>query len=118
MIRNVKSVITSDGGYRGNKTIDLKGIIDEALEKSPCVEKVLVVKRTNETVNMKEGRDLWLQPLLDAALGNHVATIMDVGRSFVYFIYIRFNRKTKRDVAYYSRLHGLYCIHFQKCIQL
>jgi len=32
-------VITSDGGYRGNKTIDLKGIVDEALEKCPCVEK-------------------------------------------------------------------------------
>jgi acetyl-CoA synthetase len=39
-------VITSDGGYRGNKTIELK-IIDEALEKCPSVEKVLVVKRTN-----------------------------------------------------------------------
>ena len=32
-----KMVITSDGGYRGNKSIDLKGIVDEALEKSPCV---------------------------------------------------------------------------------
>jgi acetyl-CoA synthetase len=28
-----KMVITSDGGYRGNKTIALKEIIDEALEK-------------------------------------------------------------------------------------
>jgi acetyl-CoA synthetase len=34
-------VITSDGGYRGNKTIDLKGITDEALVNTPCVEKVL-----------------------------------------------------------------------------
>lgn len=72
-----KMVITSDGGYRGNKTINLKGIIDEAVEKCSCVEKVLVVKRTNETVNMKEGRDLWLQPLLDAAVPNNVAEIMD-----------------------------------------
>jgi acetyl-CoA synthetase len=42
-----KMVITSDGGYRGNKTIALKEIIDEALEKCTSVEKVLVVKRTN-----------------------------------------------------------------------
>jgi len=28
-----KMVITSDGSYRGNKAIDLKGIVDEALEK-------------------------------------------------------------------------------------
>jgi acetyl-CoA synthetase len=72
-----KMVITSDGGFRGNKSVDLKGIVDEALEKCPCVEKVLVAKRTNTAVNMKVGRDIWLQPLLDAALGNNVAEIMD-----------------------------------------
>ncbi len=70
-------VITSDGAYRGNKSIDLKGIVDEALEKSTGVKKVLVVKRTNVAINMKEGRDIWLQPLLDSALDNSVAEIMD-----------------------------------------
>ena len=40
-----KMIITSDGSYRGNKAIDLKGIIDEAVEKTPSVEKVLVVKK-------------------------------------------------------------------------
>ncbi len=72
-----KMVITSDGSYRGNKAIDLKGIVDEALEKCPSVEKVLVVKRTNTDVIMKEGRDLWMQPLLDDAIPNNVAEIMD-----------------------------------------
>jgi acetyl-CoA synthetase len=72
-----KMVITSDGGYRGNKTIDLKSIVDEALVNSPCVEKVLVVKRVHTDVNMKEGRDQWLQPLLDQASDNNVAEIMD-----------------------------------------
>jgi acetyl-CoA synthetase len=72
-----KMVITSDGGYRGNKTIDLKGIIDEALENCPSVKSVLVVKRTKTEANMKDGRDQWLQPLLDQALGNNVAEIMD-----------------------------------------
>ncbi len=72
-----KMVITSDGGFRGNKTIDLKGIIDDALVNCPSVSSVLVTKRTNTTVNMKEGRDQWLQPLLDEALTNNVAEIMD-----------------------------------------
>ncbi|WP_291275820.1 acetate--CoA ligase [Flavobacterium sp.] len=72
-----KMVITSDGAYRGDKTINLKGIVDEALEKCPSVQNVLVVKRTNENVPMKEGRDIWAQPLLDAALDNNVAEIMD-----------------------------------------
>ncbi|MFP5437871.1 MAG: acetate--CoA ligase [Bacteroidia bacterium] len=72
-----KLVITSDGGFRGNKTIDLKGIVDEALKTCPTVEKVFVVKRTNTTVNMAEGRDQWLQPLLDEEVPNNVAEIMD-----------------------------------------
>ena len=72
-----KMVITSDGGYRGNKTIDLKSIVDESLEKCDTIETVLTVNRTNGSVTMKEGRDLWVQPLLDKAQDNHVATIMD-----------------------------------------
>ena len=72
-----KMVITSDGGFRGNKTIELKSIIDEALEKCPCVEKVLVAKRTGVEIEMKAGRDQWLQPLLDVAIPNNVAEMMD-----------------------------------------
>ena len=70
-------VITSDGGYRGNKTIALKEIIDEALQTCPSIKTVLVAKRTNQEVKMTEGRDLWLQPLLDEATDNNVAEIMD-----------------------------------------
>ncbi|CAM3883955.1 MULTISPECIES: acetate--CoA ligase [Flavobacterium] len=72
-----RMVITSDGGFRGSKTINLKGIVDEALFNCPSVEKVLVVNRTNEKIHMKEDRDVWLQPLLDEALGNNVAEVMD-----------------------------------------
>jgi acetyl-CoA synthetase len=72
-----KLVITSDGAYRGSKTIDLKVIVDEALKTSPTVEKVLVAVRTNTPVTMTEGRDELLQPLLDAEQPNNVAEIMD-----------------------------------------
>ena len=72
-----KMVITSDGSYRGNKTIDLKGIVDEGLEECPCVETVLVAKRINSETYMKEGRDKWLQPLLDKASNECEPEIMD-----------------------------------------
>ncbi|MDP6922346.1 MAG: acetate--CoA ligase, partial [Lutibacter sp.] len=62
-----KMVLTSDGSYRGKKTIDLKGIVDEALKDCPCVETVLVAKRIHSEIHLKAGRDQWLQPLLDAA---------------------------------------------------
>lgn len=72
-----KMVITSDGSYRGAKTIDLKGIVDKALEDCPGVENVLVAKRINSEINMKEGRDKWLQPLLDDSYADLVAERMD-----------------------------------------
>ncbi|MFK5972290.1 MAG: acetate--CoA ligase [Flavobacteriaceae bacterium] len=72
-----KLVITSDGSYRGAKTIDLKGIVDKALEDCPGVENVLVAKRINSKIAMKKGRDEWLQPLLDGAYADCVAEIMD-----------------------------------------
>lgn len=72
-----KMVITSDGSYRGNKTIDLKGIVDKALEECPGITNVLVAKRINTDIPMQKGRDKWLQPLLDEAYGDCVAEIMD-----------------------------------------
>ncbi len=72
-----KIIITSDGGVRGSKQVDLKSIVDQALESSPEVEKVLVVERTKAKVNMKEGRDLLLAPLLEKASDNNVAVVMD-----------------------------------------
>ncbi|OWP83553.1 acetate--CoA ligase [Flavobacterium davisii] len=72
-----KMVITSDGAYRGDKKINLKGIVDEALERCHAVKTVLVVERTKDTIDMKARRDHWLQPLLDNVLDTSVAEIMD-----------------------------------------
>lgn len=72
-----KLIVCSDGSYRGNKAIDLKGIIDKAVEKCPTVEKVLVVKRTNTEVTMKEGRDVFLDDYYEKASSDFVSKIMD-----------------------------------------
>lgn len=72
-----KMLITSDGGYRGNKTIDLKGIADDALKSCPSIETVLVAKRIDSEIHMEEGRDKWLQPLMDDAAEDNVSEIMD-----------------------------------------
>ncbi len=72
-----KMVITSDGSYRGAKTIDLKSIVDEALEDCSGVNTVLVAKRINSDINMVDNRDEWLQPLLDAASADCPVEVMD-----------------------------------------
>ena len=54
-----KMVLTSDGNFRGSKTISVKPIVDQALEKCSTIENVIVLERTKQTVNMVEGRDHW-----------------------------------------------------------
>lgn len=70
-------VITSDGSYRGAKTIDLKGIVDKALENCPGIHTVLVAKRISSSIEMKEGRDKWLEPLMEDAYADCDAELMD-----------------------------------------
>ena len=74
---DAKLVITSDGSYRGNKIIELKSIVDEALDICPSVKTVLVAKRVGIQVAMKKKRDKWLQPLLNKAYGGCFPEIMN-----------------------------------------
>ena len=58
-------IVTADGGYRGAKTIELKQIVDKALETCPSIKRSIVLKRTGGEVNMKPGRDVWLHEELN-----------------------------------------------------
>jgi acetyl-CoA synthetase len=52
-------VVTSDGGFRGNKEILLKSVIDDALVQCHSVKKVIVLMRTRTPISMIKGRDCW-----------------------------------------------------------
>lgn len=54
-----KLVVTSDGGYRGTKVLELKSIVDDALMQCKSVERVIVLTRTRTPVSMIKGRDVW-----------------------------------------------------------
>ena len=55
-----KVVVTANEGLRGGKTLKLKNIVDDAVEGIDRVATVLVARRTDAQVNMKSGRDHWL----------------------------------------------------------
>lgn len=60
-----KVVVTSDGGWRRGKEVPLKAAVDASLEKSPSVEKVVVVRRTGGDVDMVPDRDFWWHELME-----------------------------------------------------
>ena len=69
-------VITADGGFRRGAPSALKPAVDEALapkEGAPAtsVQKVLVVRRTEQDVDWVEGRDVWWHEALAAASDQH-----------------------------------------------
>lgn len=66
-------VITQDIGLRGSRHIPLKSVVDEACEGEKLVKKVLVYKRTEETVNWTEGRDVWWHDAVGGASSEHKA---------------------------------------------
>ncbi len=52
-------VITCDGAHRGNKNIELKAVVDEALQNRAPMKRIFVVKRTGVHIHMNAGTDVW-----------------------------------------------------------
>ena len=72
-----KLQITADAGWRRGSQVPLKANVDEALEKSPTVEKCIVLQRVGNRVAMKAGRDFWWHELMDEASADCPAEPLD-----------------------------------------
>lgn len=79
-----KIVITSDGSYRGEKTINLKGIIDEAIASCPQVVKVIVKEHIKSLPAMSAGRDVWWHEEITKV--NEVCTAEEMDAEDMLFI--------------------------------
>jgi acetyl-CoA synthetase len=62
-----KVLITADGGYRRGEVFPLKPAADEAVAASDTIEHVVVVRRSENDVEMVDGRDHWYHELVEAA---------------------------------------------------
>ena len=63
-----KLLITQDTGVRGTKDdIPMKSNADIAVQKTPSIDNILVVKRTGSSVEMEEERDVWWHDALSSA---------------------------------------------------
>ena len=102
-----KMVICSDGSYRGNKSIDLKVIVDEALEDTPSVETVLVATRTFNKVTMKEGRDIWLHEELKKVDDVCEATTMNA-EDMLFILYTSGSTGTPKGMVHTTAGYMVY----------
>jgi acetyl-CoA synthetase len=67
-------VITASNYYHSGKTVPLKSIVDEALQELSQVHTVIVVKRNEEPVVMKNERDIfWHEEIQDVAISSECA---------------------------------------------
>ena len=74
---SAKLQVTADAGWRRGKELPLKATVDEALKKSPTVEKCLVLKRVGNEVAMQEGRDVWWHEAMGNVSADCPATPLD-----------------------------------------
>ena len=102
-----KMLITSDGSYRGSKTLDLKAIADEALETTPSIENVLVAKRIHSNVKMKEGRDFWLHEELKHAEDFCEAETMDA-EDMLFILYTSGSTGTPKGMVHTTAGYMVY----------
>jgi len=60
-INDAKSiaVVTQDSAWRRGQQVPLKATVDEALDQCPSVKKVVVLRRSGASINMRPGRDVW-----------------------------------------------------------
>ncbi len=63
---DAKALFAADGAFRRGKAVEMKSIADEAVDGIPTLKHMVVLKRTGQTIKMKEGRDHWWHELVDS----------------------------------------------------
>jgi acetyl-CoA synthetase len=71
------ALLTADGGWRRGKVVPLKASADEAADECPSLKHMIVLRRTNTQINMKEGRDYWWHDLMKNASADCPAAKLD-----------------------------------------
>jgi acetyl-CoA synthetase len=83
---NAKALVTVDGARRKGKTAAIKQAVDEVMGDLDSLETIFVVKHTDESADMKDGRDVWYHEALEAADDECEAEALDAEHP-LYILY-------------------------------
>lgn len=100
-------LITADGGWRRGKALPLKPTADEALAKSPTVEKCIVLNRIDSAPEMKPGRDVWWHDLVADASEDCPAEPMDSEDS-LFILYTSGSTGKPKGIRHTTAGYNLY----------
>ena len=102
-----KMILTSDGNFRGNKTIPVKPVVDEALEKCSTIESVIVLERTKQKVSMTEGRDYWWHDCINGISSQCAPEILD-SEDMLFILYTSGSTGKPKGVVHSSAGYMVY----------
>ncbi len=102
-----KMVLTSDGNFRGNKTIPVKDVVDEALEKCSSIESVIVLERTKQNINMEDGRDFWWHECIEDESNICDSEVMD-SEDLLFILYTSGSTGKPKGVVHSSAGYMIY----------
>lgn len=112
-----KVVITSDGLRRGNKEVDLKSMVDTALENCPTVSHCIVLNVTNSEVTWNSNRDLNYHSLIQAEDKTFPAVSMD-SEDPLFILYTSGSTGTPKGVVHTCGGYMIYSAYsFQNVFQ-
>jgi acetyl-CoA synthetase len=81
-----KVLVTCDGAWRNGAVVPLKAFADAALESTPSIEQVVVLRRTGSDVAMRDGRDVWWHEAIEGQPAERPATEVD-SEHMLYILY-------------------------------
>ena len=105
-----KLQITADFGWRRGKALPLKETVDEALAKSPTVQKCVVYRRGTPggpEVKMQAGRDFWWDELMQQASADCPATALD-SEAPLYILYTSGSTGKPKGIKHTTAGYNLY----------
>src|SRR5207245_10008582 len=79
-------IVTADVGYDRCKVVPLKPVVDEAVAHSPCIEKVVVVRRQKPGVTLSSPKEIDWDDWLKVENAFCAPEVMDADDT-LYFLY-------------------------------